>query len=253
MKALILGYGRAGKRHAKLLQQRGIEVDVYDPAGHSTVDSNSPQGYDFCVIASPPLAHLHQLRNCMVHDVPVLIEKPLCGFFEGFADVVHYKKASICFNYRYHPAVVALKETPLRSTDYRKWIFYSCQHRAELPAWGLLLDHLPHTFDMLLHLNGPEEFDPTYVSVSPSSVFLSGKVAGEEVDIIDEVSPYPMVKDAFILCPYGYTPIENDTTMFDLMYEDFLAGNYTGLNDAARVQDWLNKSKLMYERRRVAV
>jgi predicted dehydrogenase len=111
--ALILGYGRAGKRHAKLLQKRGIDVDIYDKnlPEYSTVNSDLPRGYDFCVITTPPSAHLEALRSCMQYEVPVLLEKPLCGFFEGFADVIHYKKASICFNYRYHPAVQALKDS----------------------------------------------------------------------------------------------------------------------------------------------
>lgn len=250
MKVLVCGYGRAGKRHAKALAERGLTVDIYDShlPGVSTVSSSLPGGYDYCVIATPPSQHLPQIRSCMVYDVPVLVEKPLCGFFEGFADVLHYDKASICFNYRYHPAVLALKDNPKKEGE---WVFYSKQCRGELPQWGLLLDHLGHTLDILLFLSG-ELFEPRSVFSLGNHLVLTGKVGRDSVEITDIVTDDPIEKLAFINCPLGFTDVEPDTTMFDRMYDEFLAGNYTGLNDAGRIQDALNQSKLVLNRRVMA-
>jgi len=243
MKALICGYGRAGQRHGEQLEKRGIAYDVFDYKEElRTVESSFPLGYDFCVIATPPDQHLEQLGACAAHDVPVLVEKPLCGFDEDIGRLAEYDKVRVAYNYRYHPAIQKLKNS--RERYEGGWYFYSKQYRPSLPEWGLLLDHLPHTVDVLLYLSGMIP-DLTIVVETKKKVMVAGVVGEVPLVIIDEVVTESIPKEAQISCPLGGVEVDTDFTMFDKMWDDFLAGNYTGLTDAIQIQETLDEAKLI--------
>lgn len=252
MRALICGYGRAGKRHEKLLKQFGIEVDIFDPP-LNLKPALDLLDYDFCVIASPPDMHLQQLYQCQQSGIPTLVEKPLCGFDEGLRDLLDFKKVSVAYNYRYHPTIKALKDTPLKPGN---WSLFSNQHRPEIPSWGLLLDHLPHTLDILQFVTGelPVFKQVTqYESSFLTGILLTGTFQGGEIIIEDRVIKKPIEKFAYIQTPRTLVEVETNHSMFEEMYKDFLAGNYTGLRGSIDVQATLNHAKSLLEGRSVAV
>ncbi len=252
MKALICGFGRAGKRHAAILQMRGFSVFLYDPAWCQPF-GRRPKGYDVCVIASPPDQHLDQLRLCATYGIPTLVEKPLCSFGQDAKPLAHYQKVSVAYNYRYHPSIQNLRRV-WRGDG--AWHFHSYQQRGQVPAWGLTLDHLPHTLDIMLYLTGSlpsfkKVEERTYRS-TVMELFASGKLAGKNFTLIDGVSREPVKKLAYIDAPGITVDIPLDTGMFDRMWDDFLAEKYTGLDDAIQVQAALDDAKSRLKRRSVA-
>lgn len=253
MKALICGFGRAGKRHAAILQGRGFDVFIYDPNWVRSAGSN-PKGFDLCVIAGPPHTHLDQLRLCATYGIPTMVEKPLCSIDENPHPLAHYRKVSVAYNYRYHPSILRLKEADKRGGT--SWHFHSVQHRQGLPDWGIFLDHLPHTIDIALFVTGrlPEFKKATDESrKSYLEVTAKGILAGKPFTLLDRVSRTPVPKEAYIEAPGLHIEVQPDTGMFDRMWDDFLAENYTGLDEAIRVQAALQDAESCVKRRLVAV
>lgn len=175
---LIIGYGRAGKRHAKMAAGLGLDVQVYDPylpiggierdgftralslgwpleSEQDFIDDlrRVTQGWcGYAVICTPPKEHLWQLRICLEAGFKVLCEKPLCG--NGQLDEAKQLPTDapvmVAYNYRYHPKLVKVKgkfnRYPVRMV--------CSQYRPELPEWGLLLDHCSHDLDIMRMLTG---------------------------------------------------------------------------------------------------
>jgi predicted dehydrogenase len=116
MKALILGYGSIGQRHAANLRALypDCEQMIYDPF-HSGYNHHSFQEllfqpkYDFAIIASPVECHLSQMIELSRHDIPFLCEKPPCDEIETskYRVLVDYITqtgliCAIAFQYRFH-------------------------------------------------------------------------------------------------------------------------------------------------------
>ena len=271
MKALIIGYGRAGKRHARLLEELGIKWRAYDPymenLGNTrlfdeTVSLESLSlrkhvAFDFAVICSPPALHLDHIHQCLAANLPVLCEKPLCSF--GQLDLARQlppdSPVMPCFNYQFHPEVAAIREARDRWLDSpAAWRFYSDQYRPALPEWGLVLDHLPHTLDMLLWFAGDREIKirQAFLNSLPEhydSCYVYGRVGDQTFSIADTVRFKPCEKQAYIAGPVGVVPVGFNPDMFTKMYDCFLshlrAGTLPvsglGLAEALRVQELLEE------------
>lgn len=241
MNALIIGYGRAGKRHAQLLEKMGFTWVAVDPLvgganifstiewalSYEQVDPHLGR-YDFAIICSPPDLHPKHIAACAEADLPILVEKPICGWgqLDWLRDgILPYNKIMPAFNYRWHPAIKD-KQYP------GPWQFVSYQYRPELPEWGIVLDHLPHTVDMLLQFSGggPVEIDKVnLVEQNATGVMVSGRADGVPFEIIDWVyhnNPKYQKKGYIEL---KQERVEVDTSppvaekMFLDMYRDFLA------------------------------
>ncbi len=92
---LIIGTGSAGKRHATNLHNLGCAISCVDPRTDrleeaeketgitlrgrfvSLSDALSASSYDGAVVASPPVYHVRQSMECLEHNIPVLLEKPV--------------------------------------------------------------------------------------------------------------------------------------------------------------------------------
>jgi len=200
LQPLILGFGRAGRRHDKILQARGFnpaivepDVDKLDfaqkfpfafnntPASPPTISLDGVKSeisrrhffnlesalsigeWAFVVICTPPSLHLDQIERCLVVGAPVLCEKPLCGFgqLEQAQEIANHPGGQVMMAYNYRFNPDLM--TP--NTAYRlpNIEIYSSQHRGELPPWGILLDHVSHDLDILQWKYGDLEIETARV------------------------------------------------------------------------------------------
>lgn len=177
---LVVGGGSAGRRHARLLIDRGFEVGVTDPANPQDLPAGAAQvpyrddivqEFPFVVVASPNIVHEEQVLLALQGDARVLVEKPMAMTGPGARRIVEASqgRVMVAYNLRLHPPVERLVELiragtvgrPLtaslwfgshlpdwRPGDYRKT--YSA--RAELGG-GVLLDAI-HELDLAVWLLG---------------------------------------------------------------------------------------------------
>ncbi len=162
-RALLCGYGRAGRRLGRGLDALGVDITICDPAISPYMFEQAISEYDFfdfALIATPPHLHLSQIRQCLDAGLPVLCEKPLCAWgqlaeAEQLLSHPAAGKVGMIFNYRWHPTIQHLILTrPQWQHRPDPFTALSVQYRERLPEWGLILDHLPHTVDLFLHLSG---------------------------------------------------------------------------------------------------
>ena len=270
MKALVIGYGRAGQRHGRLLTKAGLEWGYTDPNIALTKPSPdevfmspdldlllSINYYDIAIICTPPHLHLEQIRQCLDAGLWVMVEKPLAAFrqLDEARELLKHPnihKAMPALNYRWHP-ILAPFLSPDGKDGEERWEFFSYQHRPELPGWGLPLDHLPHTLDMLLAMAGKSQIEIHTVVLGNNDqkqwVYVCGSV-GNPFYIIDQVTNESVEKVAHIKGPWGQVDVDTSPEladkMFDWMYADFLAvvrGELdefpVGMAQAVKVQELL--------------
>jgi predicted dehydrogenase len=169
LKALVIGYGSIGKRHADILKGLGCEVAVvsghlksaYRDIGEALCDFRP----DYAVVASRTWqhhGHVTDLRTAAhpPHGGRILVEKPVFDQPHRLFDwmVEHVR---VGYNLRFHPVIQALKKRIDGATIYQAH-FHVGQW---LPDWrpnrdyrdcdvsGVLRD-LSHELDLLLWLCG---------------------------------------------------------------------------------------------------
>lgn len=238
MRALIIGWGRAGRRHHDLLLEHHprIEVKTYDPyvfgedQWYSLEEVLNNEWYDFAVICSPPALHIEQIKLCHEYRVAVLCEKPLAdlGQSSEAEELLHIKPImKMAYNYRHHPDLWQLY---LEEEAHR--FFYSSQKRTNLPNWGLLVDHVSHTVDMLHWNLDVADFSSIqvgrvqYKKENKSEQWrLWGTVGLSTFDIVEKIitdKEAEVKKSAFILGSFGRIDVESSDEMWIDMYEEFL-------------------------------
>lgn len=265
-RGLIVGYGRAGKRHGKMLDELGIgwvfcDPNIEHPPGTGRISWEVIQenldilryDYDFAVIATPPDLHLSQIRQCLDAGLAVLCEKPLCGLgqLEEAESLLAHPNASkvmVAYNYRYLPSLIQARgKVP-------QWM--TCYQDRELPEWGLLLDHVSHDLDILRFLCG--DIDIQSAQYLPPGSFahdarrqmweIMVKVSGlpewqqSVVRLRESVGTYTERKARLEYEDGGELDIEADPVMFRDMWESFLSGqSMPWLGDAIETQRLLEK------------
>lgn len=268
MKGLIIGFGRAGRRHARALSGLGVKWAAVEPDASQRADIGIPyqcyqflyraleQRFDFAVVCTPPDLHLAYVSRCLAAGLPVLCEKPLCGWGQvaEAEELPPDAPVMLAFNYRFHPEWMEVKE----GFEYQPkwWQMVSIQHRPDLPSWGLILDHLPHSIDRLFWL-GVEEITikNAYQGRNDKNwVNIRGYADGEFFDIYDSITETLIEKIAINRGPFGgpFTPSPRADEMMANMYQSFFAaldgsGPWSpGLADGLRVQRVLEeiRSKL---------
>ena len=196
MKALVIGYGSIGRRHAEILQDMDVisQVTVLSTQNDipfekiSTLDDIISLNPHYVVIASKTSMHYDQL--CFLEEnmkgKTIFIEKPL---FDSYKDLsVHNNKIFVGYNLRFHAVMQLVKE---KVTARKLWhIHVFCG--SYLPEWrpgrdyretysakknsggGVLLD-LSHELDYVQSLVG---------SIKPKYVY-SHKVSDLEIETDD--------------------------------------------------------------------
>lgn len=185
MKALIVGLGSIGTRHARNLAALGHEVLGFDPAearraacAFPTVD-DLPKGLaarcNFAVIASPNRYHVEQAMAAASAGLHLFIEKPLAVSSQGLAALREAAdRNGLCSlvgsNWKFHPALAEAKRLvesgeigdPLAVQavggqylpDWHPWEDYRRGYSARLDLdGGALFDS--HEVDLLTWLLGP--------------------------------------------------------------------------------------------------
>lgn len=234
MNALVIGLGRAGKRHRLMLDTMGVQTTGVDLCETVEAEYHLPDSalaarcYSLAVICTPPASHLEGIEACLSHNIPKIVcEKPLCGIgqLRRASELAQYN-ITVTYNYRWHPAVAAGQVSPVAGG---KWVCFSSQHRPQIPLWGLALDHLPHTVDLLRFLSGRyvKLTALDVVSERDGSVHLdaAGQVGDNPVTIFDNVAPHPTRRRSFIETPAGRITLDVTNMMFVNMWRDILRAN----------------------------
>lgn len=259
MKCLIVGCGRAGKRHKKLAEAAGLEVVGVDPIiacdwNHYVTmwEALDSESFDYIVLATPPDIHLHELSMALDTGIPTLCEKPLCGFgqLKGTQSLRQDAPVMIAYNYAFHPK---LMNRPSWTGDPSSgWALISYQNRPPLPKWGHLLDHVPHSFFILRRLIGALRIASVMLAETPQGTEfrITGSTENDMPFLIyDAVRTYQVEKYAGIHSPHGqlflHLPEDLDQ-MFVTMWEHFLAKDYNpGIAEAVEVQKLVEQAELM--------
>lgn len=177
-RALVVGYGSIGKRHARVLSQLGCQVAVVSRRANSDIQSyrtidNALASHepDYVVVADETARHyvtVSELATAGYQGV-VLIEKPLFDRVQQFPPN-EFTRAWVGYNLRFHPAVQAVKAIAERSTPLA-WQINVGQHLSQWRAGrdfresysakraggGGALRDLSHEIDYLLWMAGPPE------------------------------------------------------------------------------------------------
>lgn len=243
LRALVVGLGRAGKRHAHILSQRDVAVITVDPiqqeADFPTLEmaaqaavaalGDSRPWWDIGVIATPPSTHA-QLANAIADQVDTLvIEKPLCGPNQKLEDVLPILKRPrtyVFWNYHFHPVLQEMRKRIFNTDGH--WMLLSVQHRPALPEWGLILDHLSHSFDIMEWLLGTlsvesagcERFEgPSGLTVA----FASGYHESGTFALRDYVTDSPTQRIVEIISEEQSWEVPLDMTMHERAWEAILS------------------------------
>ena len=272
MKVLIVGYGRAGTRHATMLRKilSSIEIVAVDPfVTHEDVlffdlkdalDNN--RRYDFSVICTPPDQHINDIRVCLDRGIKVIMcEKPICGLgqikeAEDLGDV----PVMVAYNYRFHQEVArALKRT---QQPGKKWQCFSDQQRTVWPNWEFVVDHTGHTFD-LLHILADSMTVDSAVQLTHrtddgykagTTLWIQGKTAdGTKVEIADCVRKYPVERRAWINGPCGYLDMTKNAGMFERLWASFFSALSKREKFAINVKEALVAQRLIEDTNRILI
>lgn len=175
MKALVVGYGSVGKRHARLLSQRGcsvgvvsrrdVEVEPRYPTLESAFENQVPR---YVVVANRTAEHVDTLKELsrLSFSGKVLVEKPLAERTCRVPDDLPYD-AFVAYNFRFHPILRALRQRLGNETivsvdayagqylpDWRPGRDYRQTYSAHQDKGGGVLRDLSHELDYLTWILG---------------------------------------------------------------------------------------------------
>ena len=117
MKALVIGFGSIGARHARILEELGCQVAVVSrrdveflfvyPTLNAALDSESP---DIIVVANETSAHVEMLKLAATLGFKgtMLIEKPVFSQMHALPPLP-FNSTYIAYNLRFHPVIQRLK------------------------------------------------------------------------------------------------------------------------------------------------
>ncbi len=197
MRALIVGLGSIGRRHAVNLQKLGHIVCVVDPfiegvhyesLGNFAEDRET---VDFAVVCSPTECHIDHCIQLINLGIPVLCEKPLYSWDQHdrvekiVSALVHNPRAkfAVAYCYRFHPQFRHLKQIGSR-VEYLS--LYACDNLVSKYGPTALDTMASHSIDAALWCLGPARTYEVHNSgerVSIQIVHNSGAVSQIHCDI----------------------------------------------------------------------
>ena len=170
VKALVIGYGSIGARHADVLTALGCSVAVLS---RRAVDAPlvfsdlavalAVHAPDYVVIANETDQHYPTLGALAKADFrgTVMVEKPLFMHSEPIP-ANHFRQASVAYNLRFHPVIQRLKELIAGEQvlsvnayvgqylpDWRPEVDYRTSYSAMADRGGGVLRDLSHELDYL--------------------------------------------------------------------------------------------------------
>jgi predicted dehydrogenase len=186
MRALILGCGSIGARHARNLQSLGVEIYLTDPdeqrvrglaaeIGAEIVANRDMASVDIAVIATPTIQHASDVAWSLERGYHTFIEKPLAATHRGLerataAAARTDRTAMVACNLRFSEGYGVLRK---HLAAVGSIVTISADFGWYLPAWrplndysigysarrelggGVILDAAIHELDYVLDLAGP--------------------------------------------------------------------------------------------------
>lgn len=171
-KALVIGYGSIGRRHARILDELGCDVAVVsrralDNVMHfaSVTAAIAEFQPDYAVVANETSAHADTVTQVAAAGFrgKLLIEKPLGGTIPRY----DFALCAVAYNLRFHPALAELAEALAGQRllamqiycgqylpDWRAGNDYRKSYSADVARGGGVLRDLSHELDYLLWLGG---------------------------------------------------------------------------------------------------
>jgi predicted dehydrogenase len=190
MRALIVGLGSIGRRHARnwatlgygplaICHQRrapqpeplGVEARVYGDLDQA-LDVERP---DVVLVTNPTSLHVSAARQAVDAGAHVLVEKPLASALDGVADLldaarVREKALTVAYNLRFHPGLVRMRVLLERGVigrvtsaraevseylpDWHPWEDYRASYSARRDLGGGAVLTFSHELDALCWLLG---------------------------------------------------------------------------------------------------
>lgn len=175
MNALIIGFGSAGKRHARTLREISEISDIHivtkqelkNMVTYKKIEEVPLNLYDYIIIASETYKHYEQLKFIVsnISGKIILCEKPLFSKKESLSP--NDNQIFVGYQLRYHPFIKKLKEL----TESQRVFSCNAYCGYYLPYWrinrnftdtysayrtrggGVILD-LSHELDYIVHLFG---------------------------------------------------------------------------------------------------
>lgn len=179
-KALIIGFGSIGRKHAQILSNLLGKNNVYVLTKQDDVEFNSFNSFDkinsldpdYIVVASETSLHLKHVlgleRTC--RQKVVLIEKPLFDGNRG--ESLNNNHYLVAYNLRFHPLINLLKDKLNKQKiitaraichsflpDWRKNIRYQESASASISKGGGVLLDLSHEIDYMQYIFGDLSID----------------------------------------------------------------------------------------------
>lgn len=195
-KALIVGYGSIGTRHARILSELNCAVSVVSRRPvegyecYSDLDDALEQVTpDYVVIANETSAHMDTLQRVAKYgyDGIVLLEKPLAIQPVELPEY-RFRRAAMAYNMRFHPVLGALHKALAGEEivaaqvysgqylpDWRPGTDYRRSYSAKRELGGGVLRDLSHEIDYMAWLFGGWR----------RLVALGGRLGGLEIDSDD--------------------------------------------------------------------
>jgi len=175
VRALVIGYGSIGSRHARLLSEFGCAAAILSrrqidfPVTYSDLAS-ALRGHrpDYIVLANPTHLHHETLTELVVSGFTgrILVEKPLFDRSRTIPDN-SFQSISVAYNLRFHPMIQRLREVVANENvlsvnayvgqylpDWRPGTDYRQSYSASAGQGGGALRDLSHEFDFLSWLFG---------------------------------------------------------------------------------------------------
>lgn len=196
MKALIIGFGSIGKRHARVLsEQLEVMVEVVTkvsecPFPHYATLSAAGDllRFDYFVIATETSRHYENLLelDAAVSSRIILVEKPL--FFKEIDFQATRNRVFVGYNLRFHPALLKLREflnskkvasVNVHVGEYLPWWrpntdYRNCYSAKRSEGGGVVFD-ISHEIDYIQWLFG------TFGKI----ISFTGKISDLEIDSDD--------------------------------------------------------------------
>ena len=173
LKVVIIGYGSAGRRHARLINKYFKKTEIHILTNQKIKKFNSFKNLeeirkinpDYIIIASETINHLSQLKYLENNfkNKKILIEKPL---FHKLSNLT-FKKNNIFINYnlRFNPYIQRLKKflnkkkiydlkliTISYLPNWRKNISYKKNYSVDKSKGGGVILDLSHDIDLIITL-----------------------------------------------------------------------------------------------------
>ncbi len=145
-KALIIGFGSIGQRHAKLLAELGGQVAIvsqrsidFSPHFYSIKQALSSWNPDYVVVSNQTSEHWQSVVHLIENNFKgkVLIEKPLMDKLTPLPND-NFELVRVAYNLRCHPGMLKLKSI---LNDQKQFINSTIYNGSYLPTWRSTIDY----------------------------------------------------------------------------------------------------------------